>query len=64
MSEFEIVNLAGLSMLETVRKHIVEENLKTQGEIFSYLDNFIAVLRDVVENGNPKGEMLYNLLSL
>ena len=64
MSEFEIINIAGLSMLETVRKRIIRENLKTQGEILSYLDKFIKNMEDILNGDNPDAERLYNILSL
>ena len=64
MSEFKTITIAGLSMLEVIRKRIVEENLKTQGEILSYLDRFINQMRHIVNDGDTEAEALYNLLKL
>lgn len=62
MLEFKSVCIAGLSMLEVVRRHIIRENLKTQGETLSYLDNFIDQLRHVLEDGDEEAELLFNIL--
>lgn len=62
MLEFKSVCIAGLSMLEVVRKRIIEENLKTQGEILSYLDKFINQMTHIVNDGDTEAELLFNLL--
>lgn len=64
MLEFSSVCIAGLSMLEVVRKRIVEENLKTQGEILSYLDKFINQMTHIVQDGDAEAELVWKLLSL